>query len=425
MAILERTSDNRETINSNIDPSSFIKIKINIEMASSNIADQLSSSINEEECLDILSKLIQIKSYSRTPGENVATQYMADAMKSIGLDADVYRFGDDGSRQNAIGVWAGTQDSDASSSSGGAGKNLLFNGHLDTNPVSGGWTIDPWSGMRDKEFIYGIGVSNMKSGCAAYYCAVKALKESGWKPRGSVILTYVVGELQGGVGTIAAIEQGHCSNADYFVNCEPSDIRAITMHSESLVFRVVLKGVTRHMSAREEAVDAILAACELIPRLTGMVFSGAPSEEHRSINRCHVGVVHGALGENLDEWRPPQVADYVVLKGSARYAPGQTKEGVLVDLRKEIEAMVAEKFPGLTFELRPTTDEPTMPAFQVSKDSVIVRSLNAAYQAVRGEEQPTGVLPPTCFYGSDAGHLYKTLGMEGIVCGPGGRCSFS
>lgn len=62
-----------------------------------------------------------------------------------------------------------------------------------------------------------------------------------------------------------------------------------------------------------------------------------------------------------------------------------------------------------------------MPACEVSRNATIVRSLNEAYQRVRGEAQPTGVLPPTCFYGSDAGHLFKRLGMEGIVCGPGGK----
>jgi acetylornithine deacetylase len=50
-----------------------------------------------------------------------------------------------------------------------------------------------------------------------------------------------------------------------------------------------------------------------------------------------------------------------------------------------------------------------------------VKSVNKAYIGIRGEDQPTGVLAPTCFYGSDAGHLYKELGMEGIVCGPGGK----
>jgi acetylornithine deacetylase len=62
-----------------------------------------------------------------------------------------------------------------------------------------------------------------------------------------------------------------------------------------------------------------------------------------------------------------------------------------------------------------------MPAFEVSKDARIVRTINAAYEVVRREKQPTGAIPPPGFFGTDAGHLYKELGMEGIVCGPGGR----
>ncbi|KZF26570.1 Zn-dependent exopeptidase [Xylona heveae TC161] len=394
--------------------------------------------INEKECLDFLSRLIQIKSYTKTAGELEATQFMADAMKEIGLESDVFPF-DSGTRQNAIGRWHGTGTTTDSSSSvdstssspdaaeTGKAKTLLFNGHLDTNPVSAGWTIDPWAGYYDDEFIYGIGVSNMKSGCAAYYCAVKALKDSGWTPRGDVVLTFVVGELQGGVGTVAIINDGLSAAIqgplpDYFINCEPSDIRAITMHAESLIFELTLVGITRHMSAREEAVDAILAACKLIPRLTAMKFSNAPSEEHRRINRCHIGVVHGALGPDLDEWRPPQVADYVKIQGSARYAPGQTQEGDADDYGDYIQNGTKRPFQGLRYTLKPV-DYPTMPAFQVSRDATIVQSLNKAYSQVRGpgETQPTGALPPSCFYGSDAGHLYKRLGMQGIVCGPGGR----
>ncbi|CAL78331.1 Acetylornithine deacetylase(fragment) [Bradyrhizobium sp. ORS 278] len=39
-------------------------------------------------------------------------------------------------------------------------------------------------------------------------------------PAGDVILTYVAGELQGGVGTFSLIEQG--LRADYFINSEHS-----------------------------------------------------------------------------------------------------------------------------------------------------------------------------------------------------------
>lgn len=369
--------------------------------------------IDEAKCLSLLSRLVQIKSYSETDGELEITQFMADQMKEIGLEADVYPFAE-GKRQNAIGRWRGSKDT----SSSRGGKTLLFNGHLDTNPLTEGWTVDPWEGKVDEHFIYGLGVSNMKSGCAAYFCAVEALKASGWRPKGDVVLTYVVGELQGGVGTLAAIEQGRMG-ADYFINCEPSDIRAITMHAEALMFEVSLIGVTRHMSAREEAADAILAACQLIPQLDRMKFSGAKSKEHEKCNRCQVGVVHGALGKQLAEWRPAQVADVCKLAGSARYAPGQTQAGVLEDIRRVIEGVVAA-YPGMTFELKQRF-EPTMPAFEVSRDATIVRSVNAAYLGVRGEEQPTGVLAPVCFYGADSGHLFKSLGMEGIVCGPGGR----
>jgi acetylornithine deacetylase len=194
------------------------------------------------------------------------------------------------------------------------------------------------------------------------------------------------------------------------------------MHAAALSYVIELTGDTRHLSKREEAVDAIAAACDIIPRINAMTFSGARSEVHRSINRGHVGVVHGALGRDLEEWRPPQVADFVRLRGSCRYAPGQTQEGVLADLDRELRGL-EERFPGLKANLVPAMIEgrPLMPPFEVSPESRIVKSINAAYEAVRGEKQPTGAITPTRFYGTDAGHLYHELGMEGIVCGPGGR----
>jgi acetylornithine deacetylase len=368
--------------------------------------------IDKNACLSYLSKLVQFKSYSQTDGELEITQFMADRLGEIGLDTQVPKF-DDNKRQNVIATWKGSERTPKNS--------LLFNGHLDTNPVSEGWTVDPWEGKIDEDFIYGIGVSNMKSGCAAYYCAVEALKRSGWKPRGDVVLTFVVGELQGGVGTMALIDQGHIAKgtAEMFINCEPSDIRAITMHSEALTFEITLVGVTRHMSAREEASDAILAACELIPLMDKMKFSGARSKDHAQCNRCSVGVIHGALGRELVEWRPAQVADVCKLSGSARYAPGQTQDTVMEDIGRVIEG-VTSKYAGMTFELK-QRHEPTMPAFETDPNTPVVKALNAAYWKVREEAQPTGVIAPTCFYGSDAGHLYARLGMQGVVCGPGGR----
>jgi acetylornithine deacetylase len=363
--------------------------------------------IDEKACLDFLASMVRHKSYTQTEGERQLAAYMTARMQGLGLDAALQPV--EGERVNAIGTWRGT----------GGGKSLMFNGHLDTNPATEGWTVDPWGGLVDDKFIYGIGVSNMKAGDAASYCAVKTLIDCGVRLKGDVVLTYVVGELQGGIGTLAAIAQG--TRADYFVNSEPTDLEALTMHAAAFTFLIELQGVTRHLSKREESVDAIMAACDLIPRLNAMTFGGAASPEHLAINRAHVGVVHGALGKELQEWRPPQVADYVKIKGSARYAPGQTEAQVLADMRAELVAL-ERRFPGLKTSLTPEHQlgRPAMPPFFVAKDARIVRAVNAAYKTVRGVDQPTGAIRPPGFYGTDAAHLAKA-GMEGIVCGPGGR----
>ena len=371
-------------------------------------ADALLRSIDEKACLDFLAGMARHKSYTQTPGERVLVEHMRDQMRAIGLEAEMTPVEE--GRFNAIGRWKGQ----------GGGKSLLFNGHLDTNPATEGWTVDPWGGLVDDRFIYGIGVSNMKAGDAAYFCAVKTLIDVGVKLKGDVVLTYVIGELQGGVGTLAAIRQG--VRADYFVNSEPTDLQALTMHAAAFTFIIELQGVTRHMSKREQAVDAIMAACDLVPRLNAMTFSDAPDEEQRSINRVHVGVLRGALGRDLHEWRPPQVADVVRIKGSGRYGPGQSEAHALADLRKACDALEA-RFPGLKASVARESVEgrPTMPAFRVDRNARIVRSINAAYQRVRGVPQPTGAILPPGFYGTDAGHFYAELGMEGVVCGPGGR----
>jgi acetylornithine deacetylase len=364
--------------------------------------------VNEQQCLHFLARMVQHKSYSETEGERELAAFMVDSMKEIGLEAELQPVV--GERVNAIGRWTGT----------GGGKSLLFNGHVDTNPVSEGWTVDPWEGKIDDRFIYGIGCSNMKAGDAAYFCAVKTLKEAGVTLKGDVILTFVVGELQGGIGTYSAIQKG--LKADYFVNAEPSDVYAVTMHAAAFGFTIELTGNTRHLSKREEAVDAIAAACDLIPRLNAMKFTGAKSEEHLSVNRCHIGVVHGALGRDLQEWRPPQVADFVRMRGSARYAPGQTQEGVTRDIELVLKGL-EQRFPGLKTVFIPEEFKGRlqMPPFEVARTSRIVKAVNKAYEQVRGEKQPTGALAPTGYYGTDAGHLYGHAGMEGIVCGPGGR----
>ncbi|ATI41177.1 acetylornithine deacetylase [Pacificitalea manganoxidans] len=370
--------------------------------------EDLIASIDESACFARLADMVQHQSYSETDGERALAEHMHGILEGLGLEAMLQPV--EGQRVNAIGTLKGT----------GGGQSLLFNGHLDTNPVTTGWTVDPWGGVIDDEFIYGIGVSNMKAGDAAYLCAVETILKAGLRPKGDVILSFVIGELQGGIGTVRMLEQG--VRADYFVNSEPTDIQAMTLHSGAFSYQIDLTGSTRHVSKRAEACDALAAAAALVPRINAMTFTGAETPDHRAVNRAHVGVMRAGLGDEFHEWRPPQVADRARLLGTCRYAPSQSIETVLEDMRVVLRALELE-FPGLQWSLDSydqRKNKPQMPPFEVSRDSPIVKAVNAAYQTVRGVPQPTGPVAPSCFFGTDAAHL-AAAGMEGIVCGPGGE----
>jgi len=369
---------------------------------------QLLARIDEAFALDFLAGMVQFKSYSSSEGETALARHMAGAMESLGLETELMPV--DGDRLNAIGRRKGAGD----------GASLLFNGHLDTNPATDDWTIDPWGGTYDDDFIYGIGVSNMKAGDAAAFCALKTLIDAGVVLRGDVVLEYVVGELQGGVGTVAAIERG--VRADWFINMEPTDLDGLILHAGAFNYVVELHGVTRHISKREDGVDAILAACRLVPELDAMTFSGAANAAHLSVNRSNVGVLRGSLTTAFHDWRPPQVADYARLVGTARYAPSQSEDSVMADLRRVLDRLESE-FPGLRAVLSKEAagEFPTMLPFEVAEDAAIVQAVARGYRTVRGAQLRLGPIKPYCFYGTDAAHLLHRAGMQGIVCGPGGR----
>lgn len=370
--------------------------------------EDLISRIDADACLNRLAEMARAKSYTETEGERLLAERMRDIMQGLGMDSELLPV--EGERVNAVGRLTGT----------GGGSSLLFNGHLDTNPVTTGWTVDPWGGLIDDEFIYGIGVSNMKAGDAAYLSALETIIRAGGKLRGDVILSFVVGELQGGIGTVKMLEQG--VRADYFINAEPTDLQALTLHAGAFSFAIDLTGTTRHLSKREESCDALAAAAALVPRINNMTFAGTTSARHRSVNRGHVGVLRAGLGDEFHEWRPPQVADRARIIGTCRYAPSQSVASCMEDLTKMLDALTLE-FPGLRYELGAhdqRANKPQMPPFEVPDDARIVGAINRAYEAVHGRPQPTGAIRPPAFYGTDAAHL-AAAGIEGVVCGPGGE----
>jgi len=84
----------------------------------------------------------------------------------------------------------------------GGGKSLCFNSHLDTTIHKDEWwtsrrAADPifHSGWRDGDALVGNGVCNCKGPMATWLIAAKAIRDSGVKLKGDLVLMSVVGEI--------------------------------------------------------------------------------------------------------------------------------------------------------------------------------------------------------------------------------------
>lgn len=368
---------------------------------------RLLEGVQEGEDLHLLQQMIRMKSYSEGSEEAPLARFLVDQMKTLGLDARLQEVTP--GRFNAVGVLKGT----------GGGRSLMLNGHIDTNPVGVGWTVDPLEGLVRDGFVFGIGVSNMKASCAAFFGAARALVRSGVRLRGDLVLTFVVGELRGGDGTNKIIAEG--IRTDGFIVGEPTDLAVLTLHAAGAILRINTLGVTRHMSKLEESVSAIDTMYLVIERLKRMRFSGPDNPEYASVRRLNVGTMRAGLGREYLDWRVPQVPDFATIKVAVRFGPGQTAESVLEDVRRELDALHRED-PRVVTEVLADDTGPTRPyPFEVPRDAAIVKVVAEAHVKALGRAPRVGAIAPYRYYGTDASQLQHVARMSGVVCGVGGK----
>ncbi|MEI2415348.1 M20/M25/M40 family metallo-hydrolase [Orrella sp. JC864] len=365
---------------------------------------RVAAAVDEQRVVQLISESARIKSYSGD--ERQIADYMQARLADLGLQVERQEVSPN--RYNVVGRWPGS----------GGGKSLMFNGHMDTNPAGMGWTKDPLGGVVEDGHIFGIGVSNMKAANGSFLHAMEALKACGYQPKGDIVLAYVVGELQGGVGTCKLIETG--IRTDYFIVGEPTDLCLLTCHAASFVFRIHVHGKTRHLSKMEEGVDAIAGAMKIAAQLRELKFSGAPTQESQDLSRINIGVIRGGMTAEYFEWRPQQLADVCTLKCAGRFGYGQTQDGAMADIRALLDRIERDT-PGLKAELELFEDNRIfMPPFKVGEDAPPVIALQEAAADVLGHVPATGAIAPYKFLGSDAAHLAQA-GMTGVVMGPGGK----
>ena len=216
-----------------------------------------------QDMVALLRELVRQPSVSGSDVENSAQQQLAQVFEADGLDVDHWSIpieeqsseddfpGMEVRREEGwglVGRLPGTGD----------GSTLMLNGHIDVVPPGdlSTWTgTDPFSGRIDGDLLHGRGTCDMKGGLIAALWAVRALRRSGVRLRGDVLLASVQGEEDGGMGTYAMLRRGW--RADACVIPEPTGLDIVPANAGALTFRLRVPGHAAHASRRTAGVSAI------------------------------------------------------------------------------------------------------------------------------------------------------------------------
>jgi acetylornithine deacetylase len=267
----------------------------------------------------------------------------------------------------------------------------------------------------------------MKSALGGYLAAARAIQSTGRPIRGELIVEFVVGELQGGIGTRHDLVNGLA--AEMFIDGEPTELQVKTRHAGITVLRFTVLGRMRHFHYRgsdptQHAIEGAIRVIQALgPSYTPIEPGGWLQFQGRrgwdGLPQLNVGSIIGGIGPEYANWRPALCPDRCSFLVDVRTIPGQTPERVLEDAR-ELAASMMRDDPTLRIEVEPGEGHIPMIPFEVPDDAPLVRQVAAAHLEVRGEAAVVGDTGPSRFAGADSGHLLAA-GIPGLLYGPGGR----
>jgi acetylornithine deacetylase len=374
-----------------------------------SVKERILARIEPDEVVDVAKRLVEIPSL--TTEETPVAEFLDGFLRREGLESQLMET--DPGRLQTLGRLPGT----------GGGRSLMLDGHIDIDPIPGGWARDPWRPTVEGDRLYGAGIFNMKGGVTAMVMAGVAARRAGVPLRGDVLLACVVGELQGGVGTVALLRRG--VRADYAIVPEPyTTSNIITKHTGVVEFAVNVIGRTAHISRKHEGVNAILKMADVVRALEAVEFRHRPDPDLPGLPRLNVGSVIGGRGPGCELRGPNMVPDYCTAYVDVRFPHGMTPESIVADVREALDRLAAAD-RDLRYEVeipmkpeRKAIREVMMP-LSVPVEHPLVQTLRRNVTEIMGKEPAVGAVVPFSYAGNDTSHLYAA-GIPCCLYGPGG-----
>lgn len=286
----------------------------------------------------------------------------------------------------------------------GGPKTLALNTHMDVNNPSGQvWTRDPFAPAEEEGRIYGLGACDAKGSLAAMLDALERVARDPRGIRGRVVLTAVMGEEAGGLGSLHLAQQGF--SADGAVVGEPTQLALCSVHKGTYMRRLTFSGVAVHSARSRCGVNAIHHAarfCVLYEQLSREL----EAYPHPILGPADASVtlISGGTRQNTI----PESCSVLI---DRRLLPGETHEkadreldalldrlrGEIPDLKVSVEVVVA-----------------TVPS-EVPEDAAIVRCALEAISAETGRQARAQGFCGGC----DMSKLVGIAHIPTVIFGPG------
>lgn len=272
----------------------------------------------EEQVIALCQELIRQQSYSG--GEAGVVKALSENMKALGFDeVNVDKYG------NIVGCIKGKRP----------GKKLLFDGHIDTVPVSSEaeWKYPPFAAEIHDGKIYGRGTSDMKGAVAAMTsAAANFARDTDRDFAGEIYVAGVVHEecFEG----VAAREISRLVKPDYVVIGEASQLNLKIGQRGRAEIVVETFGKPCHSANPEKGINAVYKMAKVIDAIRTLV----PTE-------------HPVLGKGILELTDIKsapypgasvVPEYCRVTYDRRLLVGETKESVLAPVIGLLDKLMAE-----------------------------------------------------------------------------------
>jgi acetylornithine deacetylase len=350
--------------------------------------------IDREWMFGILRELILIRSenpFDDPPREGYRekemAEYLSGQLSTLGLKVETQEVRP--GRPNVLGFLDGKKGQST----------LMLAGHMDTARTTG------YAGAYDLKVaegkMHGRGACDMKAALAAYLGVVKALRESGTRLNGNLIICGIVDEEYQMVGSKAIGRGGRM--ADQGIIGEPTNLKICPSNKGRVSTKFVTRGRAAHSSVPEKGVNAIAKMAKVIQGFGDYneELLGRMPHPLCGHGRFTPGVIRGGVQVNM-------VPDYCELEVDRRTLPGESRESVYAEFHERIRR-AAEGDPDFVYEIT----EPTwlIVPNDISPEEPVVTALRAAHLEILGKDPGVEAFVA----GSDAPYM----GFPTVICGPG------